>query len=138
MPYEYGADPPASAASADARLERFPHTGDRRDPDQVVEWYRAALRRPLTPADRRNCESNLPVGPWLRWRVFGDALDRDELIALTGSLAAGKGAAEQDLVFLGVALGDRFDRGSVITVEFDAHRYPPTPWADEGVCSPRF
>lgn len=111
MSYGEGAAPPDPLESADARMRAFRRTGDRRDLDQAVEWYRAALRRPLDEKDRRGCEANLRAALWFRWRAFHDDHDRDELIALAGAAVTGERAAEQDLIFLGVALGYRFDHG---------------------------
>ncbi|GGU85823.1 CHAT domain-containing protein [Streptomyces filipinensis] len=109
MPYEDEATSPDPALTAAAWTRRFQRTGDRGDLDQAVEWYRAALRRPMGADRRRSCEANLRAGLWLRWRAYDDDHDRDELIALSGAAAAEEGAAEQDLVFLGVASGRRFE-----------------------------
>ncbi|MES4889533.1 CHAT domain-containing protein [Streptomyces sp. NPDC096012] len=108
MSYGDGATPPDPTEAADAWMRRFRRTGDRGDLDQAVEWFRAALREALDERGSRECSANLRVGLWFRWDAYHDDRDRDELITLAGE-AATEEAAEQDLLFLGVALRSRFD-----------------------------
>ncbi|WP_225101818.1 CHAT domain-containing protein [Streptomyces sp. CoH27] len=109
MSYEERTASPDPTDVANAHLDRWWRTHDRRDLDRAVEWYRAALREAPDERGRRSRSANLRVGLWLRWSAFHDDRDRDELIALCGEAAAEDDAAEQDLLFLGVALGRRFD-----------------------------
>ncbi|MFF1904323.1 CHAT domain-containing protein [Kitasatospora sp. NPDC058218] len=89
-------------------MERFRRTGDRRDLDRAVEGYRTALRETSGKRDDRIAAANLRACLWTRWSSFGDDRDRDDLIALYDEARPGA-ETEQDALFLGVALSDRFD-----------------------------
>ncbi|MFF8772144.1 CHAT domain-containing protein [Kitasatospora sp. NPDC015120] len=85
-------------------------TGDRSDLDRAIEGYRTELREASGKRKAQLAGANLRACLWTRWLSFGDDRDRDELIILCTEARPGA-EAEQDAIFLGVALSDRFDGG---------------------------
>ncbi|MFF9316125.1 CHAT domain-containing protein [Streptomyces sp. NPDC014748] len=114
MSYGNGAGPRDAERTAGELLDRFRRTGDRRDVDGAVECYRTAVREAPGERLRHIRAANLRMGLWVRWQALRDDRDRDELIALAQEAVSGgtvpPAAEEQDLLFLGAALGHRFER----------------------------